>query len=70
MIKRPLEESPGLAKSAKRLRLTESTSIDILSLLSDEIILRVFSYLTPEELNTCQRYDLFSVFLPVTLLID
>ncbi|KAF2671895.1 hypothetical protein BT63DRAFT_476733 [Microthyrium microscopicum] len=54
MTKRKVREAVLESRVTKRSKNGEQR-IDQLSRLSDELILRVFSYLTTTELNTCQR---------------
>lgn len=51
MVKRPAQNPPPDESSHKRPRIQP----DRLSLLSDEILLRILSNLTVQELNLCQR---------------
>ena len=56
MAKRALEgDDPHLAGAPKRLKL-EADQRDRLSTLSNELLLRVLSFLSIGELNKCQRY--------------
>lgn len=52
MSKRSHDDSADTLRAAKRVR---STAVDRLSSLSDELILRTFSYLTISELVLCHR---------------
>ncbi len=52
MSKRSHADSADILPAAKRVR---STAVDRLSSLSDELILRTFSYLTISELVLCYR---------------
>jgi hypothetical protein len=60
MAKRALEgDEPHVASAAKRLKW-EADRHDRLSSLSNEVLLRVLSFLSIGELNKCQRYGLDS----------
>ncbi|KAH9826403.1 F-box domain [Teratosphaeria destructans] len=52
MVKRSRESPPTEAPTAKRIR---PVSVDRLSRLSDELILRIFSFLSTAQLVVCQR---------------
>ena len=54
MAKRSHEDQATDNRTAKRLRPSDS---DRLSHLSDELLLRVLSYLSDSDLVLCQRYD-------------
>jgi hypothetical protein len=62
MVKRLLETEDLPEPPAKRIR-ADPASTDRLSNLSDELILRIFSYLSPAELNRCQRYVIMTKYL-------
>jgi len=53
MAKRARNEGAVKEPDAKRLR---ASSIDRLSRLSDELILRILSYVPVSQLVVCQRY--------------
>jgi hypothetical protein len=56
MAKRALEvDDLHLAVAAKRHK-SGTDSRDRLSALSDEVLLRILSFLSIADLNTCQRY--------------
>jgi hypothetical protein len=54
MPKHSLEEEDATERSLKRQRSGKSGP-DRLSRLSDELLLRILSYLSVDELNTCQE---------------
>ena len=51
-LKRQREEPAGIEHSRKRLR---KSGIDLLSSMSDELVLRIFSFLDVSDVFTCQR---------------
>ncbi|KAI2788359.1 hypothetical protein POX_e06373 [Penicillium oxalicum] len=55
MPKRPLDDAVARQLPSKRRRDLETSPLDRLSLLSDELLLQILSFLPISSLNVCQR---------------